>query len=125
LRRLFEIRADPPPGAAEVRVLRPRHAGPHSPDAAEGGKGTLDVREQEGLDANGKGGGCPPPCVRLLYILNLRISEDPQTAVTVAAEDVREPVFSNERLHAPEVVAERVEVAAHFNELAGGVVGRV
>jgi hypothetical protein len=71
--------------------------------------------------ATGKGGGCPPPCVRLLYILNLRISEDPQTAVTVAAEDVREPVFSNERLHAPEVVAERVEVAAHFNELARGV----
>src|SRR5215218_3346428 len=58
--------------------------------------------------------------------LSSRIAEDPQTAVAVASEDVGPPVLADERLHAPEVVALRIEIAPDLLQapLAAGHGGR-
>ena len=54
---------------------------------------------------------------------DLRVSEDPEAAVHVAGEDDRFAA-SDERFDAPEVVSVGVEVAADFDQVACGRVGR-
>lgn len=52
------------------------------------------------------------------------ISEDPESAVAVAAENVGESVFANERFDTPEVVSVGVEVAADIHERGARVSAR-
>src|SRR5918993_57145 len=81
---------------------------------------------REGCRPRAEGGGVPrPPPDGSDQRANSGVSEDPEAAVAVAAEDVGEAVFADERLNAPEVVAFGVEVAAHLDELTRRVVLRV
>src|ERR671911_2098720 len=81
---------------------------------------------REGCRPRAEGGGVPrPPPDGSDQRASSGVSEDPEAAVAVAAEDVGEAVFADERLDAPEVVAFGVEVAAHLDELTRRVVLRV
>ena len=65
-------------------------------------------------------GQCPSRCV--FWDISLWISEDPQTAVTIAGEDICEAIVAYERLNAPEVVACGVQVTTDFHKLAGACI---
>src|SRR5918993_602117 len=81
---------------------------------------------REGCRPRAEGGGIPrPPPDGSDQRVSSGVSEDPEAAVAVAAEDVGEPVLADERLDPPEVIALGIEVTTHLDELTRGVVRRV